>query len=244
MVNEYRDLRSTWALTALILITLFFLTESANAGTWRDDFEDDDLDGWVLRKRGSTWTVHDGSLHAQVIQGDPTADFLEFTAFPGPYERFTITLTDPSRGMMIGLSKMFIWPVTGGQVFYSYIFSAGAIGGISINRLGGPFTSGFRNQWLPRNPGTLWEGDVAELQVHFDSAHFQLFADGELRADFEDSHFDQIDFVIILIIGGGGHREQRVDAFEISGPGIGGQAVQPKEKLTTSWGGIKIHSLR
>jgi hypothetical protein len=48
----------------------------------------------------------------------------------------------------------------------------------------------------------------------------------------------------ILIIGEGGHKEQRVDAFEISGPGIGGQAVQPKEKLATSWGGIKAHPLR
>jgi hypothetical protein len=228
----------------VILITIFLPMASVNAGTWRDDFEDDNLDGWVLRNPGSTWTVHDGSLHAQVIQRDPTADFLEFTAFPGPYERFTITLTNLSNSLFIGLSKMFIWPVTGRQVFYFYIFSTAAIDGLSINRLGGPFTSGFRDQWLPRNPGTLWEGDVAELQIHFDSAHFQLFADGELRADFEDSHFDQIDFATILIVGEGGDKEQRVDAFEISGPGIGGQTIQPKEKLATSWGAIRIHSPR
>ena len=245
MASKCRNLRSSWRPTVVILITLFLPMASVSAGTWRDDFEDDSLDGWALRNPDSTWTVQNGFVCAQMLPHHVfSADFLEFTAFPGPYERFTITLTDLSNSLFIGLSKMFIWPVTGRQVFYFYIFSTAAIDGLSINRLGGSFTSGFRNQWLPRNPGTLWEDDVAELQVHFDSAHFQLFADGELRADFEDSHFDQIDFATILIVGEGGDKEQRVDAFEISGPGIGVQTIQPKEKLATSWGAIRIHSLR
>lgn len=228
----------------VILITLFLPMASVNAGTWRDDFEDDNLDGWALRNPESTWTVQNGFVYAQMLLHRVfSADFLEFTAFPGPYGRFTVTLTNPSPGMHIGLGKTFPSSIADRQDFYFYCFSTGRIHGLRINRFGGSFVTGFRGDYLPRNPGTVWADGLVELKVHFDAGRFQYFADESLRADFEDPHFDQIDFITVMIIGEGNQRGQ-VDAFEISGPGIGVQTIQPKEKLATSWGAIRIHSLR
>ena len=62
-----------------------------------------------------------------------------------------------------------------------------------------------------------------------------------MRADFEDTDFEQIDMISILFIGGDGVKESMVDAFEVSGPRV--LAVQPKEKLVISWGEIKNYSL-
>ncbi len=243
IASKCRNLGLTWILIVVVLITSFCLVVSVSAGTWRDDFEDDNFDGWRRNITVSTWTVLDGFLQIQMNTRDPTADFLEFIASPGPYRQFTVTLTNPSIGMRIGLAKAFPGPVEGRQDFYFYSFSAYEISALNVNRFGGTFVSGFRN-WLPRNPGTIWRDAVVNLKVNFDAGRFQYFADEALRADFEDSHFDQIDFITIMIVGGGAIHLEQVDAFEVSGPGIGVQAVQSKGKLASSWGGMKNHSLR
>ena len=227
----------------MILITLFLPMASVSAGTWRDDFEDGNFDGWKRNITVSTWTVLDGFLRVQMITRIPTADFLEFVAFPGPYRQFTVTLTNPSIGMRIGLAKAFPGPVEGWQDFYFYSFSAYKISALNVNRFGGTFVSSFRN-FLPSNPETIWRGAVVNLRVNFDAGRFQYFADEALRADFEDSHFDQIDFIAIMVVGADAVVREQVDAFEVSGLGIGMQTIQPKEKLATSWGAIRIHSLR
>jgi len=243
MENEYRNLRSIWKPAVVILITLFLPMASVSAGIWRDDFEDDNFDGWKRNITVSIWTVLDGFLRVQMITRDPTADFLEFVASPGPYRQFTVTLTNPSLGMRIGLAKAFPGPVEGRQDFNFYSFSAYNISALRANRFGGSFVTVFRD-FLPRNPETIWRDAVVNLRVDFDAGRFQYFANEALRADFEDSHFDQIDFIAIMVLGGDAVVREQVDAFEVSGPGIGVQTIQLKEKLATSWGAIRIHSLR
>ena len=98
MVDRCRSLKPTWWLTAVIFVALSSLMSSVEAGAWRDDFEGEDFRGWAIRNPHSVWTVQDGFVHVEVrargLVG--TADFLEFTAFPGPYERFTVTFINPS----------------------------------------------------------------------------------------------------------------------------------------------------
>lgn len=235
MVDRCRSLKPTWWLTAVIFVALSSLMSSVEAGAWRDDFEGEDFRGWAIRNPHSVWTVQDGFVHVEVrargLVG--TADFLEFTAFPGPYERFTVTLINPR--LSIALGKMF--PETGSQRIFFYIFSSRRMSAFQVNRFGGPFVAGFRG-WLPRNPATIWREKVVKLTVGFEEGRFRFFADDALRADFEDLHFENIEFITILIMAPDGVKGE-ADAFEISGPGIGGFAVDPKRKLATTWGRIK-----
>ena len=237
MRRKCQNLKPLHGLMLVTLIALFFLTPSVEAGTWRDDFDDDNLNGWTLRNPHSAWFFFRDTIWARVrAPGLPlTVDFLEFTAFPGPFDKFTVTLAQPSSIMHIGLGKMF--PETGSQSIFFYGFYPNHISASQVLPTGGVAGAGFRG-WLPRNPGTIWEGKPLELAVHFDAGRFRFFADGQLRADFEDDHFDQIEFIMVMIVGEDGAQGQ-VDAFEISGPGIGGLVVQAKGKLATMWGSLR-----
>ena len=75
------------------------------------------------------------------------------------------------------------------------------------------------------------------MEIRFNSGHFQWFADGEKRADFEDPDFSSVEILGFVVIGDGlraGH--VWVDSFKISGPGL---SVSPQTKLATTWGQLK-----
>lgn len=93
---------------------------------------------------------------------------------------------------------------------------------------------------IPKHPGTIWEmKELKQMELTFNAGRFQLSADGELRADFEDPDFDSIDVIGFVLVGfkdnpGG---EAWVDSFTISGPSLD---VEPKGKLATTWGKLKL----
>ena len=67
-----------------------------------------------------------------------------------------------------------------------------------------------------------------------------MFANGELRADFNDPDFNQIDIIGFVLVGfkeGPDVQEAWADSFMISGPSLN---VEPKGKLATTWGKLKL----
>lgn len=161
----------------LVLLVIDVLSAvSASAGTWRDDFEAGNVDGWTPRGRHTVWETKDGFLHATMEppKGLPeAADFVEWVAFHGPYERLTITLTligEERRNLDLGLGKL----LPPGPFACHYVSDEYRIRAMRI-ALNGTLTSGWAavEGWVPRNPGTIWdEPKPQRLTVRFDAGHF------------------------------------------------------------------------
>lgn len=66
-----------------------------------------------------------------------------------------------------------------------------------------------------------------------------MFADGALRAVFDDPAFSDVEYIILMARGPGG--EWWLDAFEITGPFIPGEdlAVSAQQKLVTCWARLR-----
>ena len=87
------------------------------------------------------------------------------------------------------------------------------------------------------NLDNRWEtSELTSMEIRFNRGHFQWFADGEKRADFEDPEFPSIEILGFVIIGNGLQAGQAwVDSFEIKST----LAVSPQAKLATTWGHLK-----
>ena len=92
--------------------------------------------------------------------------------------------------------------------------------------------------WAPKHPKTVWPDTkrwLYEMTIRFNRGRFQFFANGELRADFVDGHFDRIELIAITSrIGGVGGVS--VEWFSFSSPPL---AISPQGKLATSWARVK-----
>ena len=81
--------------------------------------------------------------------------------------------------------------------------------------------------------------ELASMEIRFNRGHFQWFADGEKREEFEDPEFPSVEiFGFFIISDGGAVGHGSVDSFKIRGPGL---SVVPQAKLTTTWGHLKQH---
>jgi hypothetical protein len=92
--------------------------------------------------------------------------------------------------------------------------------------------------WIPKHPKTVWPDTkrwLYEMTISFNRGRFQFFANGELRADFVDEHFDRIELIAITSrVGLPG--SVSVESFSFSSPPL---AVSPQRKLATSWAKVK-----
>ena len=214
-------------------MTLFFLYGSSHAGTWIDEFDDDNLDGWtIVESSGGTsnWQVKDGVLDV-TIKNEPrvalSTHILELTAFPIEEERFRVIYTvHPSSplptffGILLG--RRFEWNRNLSLLRTCYQFY--------LRRIDGPIA------FPDKSPNIQLE--IRQIDVHFDRGHFELFSEGEQIAKFEDNNFQQIT-VVALIARGDDMFHVVVDSFEISGPGIHPYGVHTKGKVAVAWGGLK-----
>ena len=229
----------------VVYVTLSFGV-SAFAGNWTDDFNAQRKDPWRVdwKAQGTDagWKVKDGFLTAEIhvqFRAEPSYGIYRFKAFPAPYHDFTITVKNigsEQADFGITLGKRFPEVVDGERVPFFYDFF---LHRIAARRYGEGWNDtlppGFREPWHPK---TVWKTrELQRMAVHFNQGHFQLFAEGELRADFHDPGFAPIEIIGFVIVG----TENVVgtawaDAFTISGPAL---EVAPKAKLTTTWGKLK-----
>ena len=250
-------------LTLLVLGVFFVWLQSpvSVAGTWRDNFNDRNLDGWTLPSDGvkdkhwdSIWKSKDGVLDV-IIQpnGRPmpknwlekkwniARDFLELTAFPISASKLTVETTpfrDGDIGIALGNPSPF--PTRIGTF---YTFTRTFVWHAILTLYG----EGFELPFNPPIKGEILFGEIAvrptiplgqPVKVVFESGRFQVFSQGQLLVEFVDEDYPKIELVGIYA------RQpldvhvsrKKLDDFLIFGPNL---AVRPRGKLATTWGDVK-----
>ena len=244
-------------LISVALVVVFtVLSLSASAGIFHYDFDVLKENDWELWGQDSLWRVKEGFLRTIIQAPGFSMGLLQFKGIPGRYETFTFfadnrfirrqvkksgyksfTITVKNLGakrarFSVAIGRRF--PDLPGDEPYFYLFSTRGIEARTYS-WGGGNPVHHREQ---RHPDTLWDtGELASMKIHFDRGHFQWFADGKKRADFEDPDFSPVEIIWFMIqsnrldVGSGW-----VDSFTISDSGL---AVSPQAKLATTWGQLK-----
>ena len=83
---------------ASILILIYIFTTCllpASAETWQDDFNAENPEAWSSVGNDAIWKVTDGFLRVEVKrEWEVGYELYQFTAIPGPYRDFIITIND------------------------------------------------------------------------------------------------------------------------------------------------------
>lgn len=224
----------TYTLKLLLTMIVFLSIHSiVFAVTWQDDFDQVTTDNWQLQGTDSLWQIEDGTLKAGIQtekQWRTLFELYQYTAFPGPYNTFTITLEN------IGASGEVRFGIALGKYFYSDDGDLEEIGYYLF------FTNDMqasRDGKIFLGPGKRWNTDVLnDMSLNFDGGRFELFGDGESRMDFTDANLPSIDLIGFVLVG---YVTDSVNTGEawVEKITISGLAVSPKDKLTTVWGQLK-----
>ena len=92
---------------------------------------------------------------------------------------------------------------------------------------------------LSREPRERWDTDVlTEMELHFNSGLFLLFADGEFRTKFRDRNFNSIE-ILGFVVEGINIANQWVGKGWVDSFTISGLNVTPNVKVTSSWAQLK-----
>ena len=216
----------------LIIYTLLVWQTIAGAVIWEDTFEKEAKDDWQHKGNDATWKVEEGFLKAEIhaqTQWSTVFELYQFIAYPGPHNDFTITLetvgaTHARFG--IALAKHFLNPTTKIEEYGYYLFFTNDM---QASRNGSIFVG----------PGKRWNtNELQQMTLHFENGRFQLQADGELRMDFRDANFNQID-IIAFALAGFVTEDVNIGSAWVDTFTIDGLAVSPKRKLTTTWASLK-----
>ncbi len=252
--DRYR-LKTLYAI-GLMLFNLL-IGFSVNAGIWRDNFNEEKLsingeklsDAWKPLNDLAYWKVADGLLWGKEVLNQwrtDTVTGLEMTRFVDHREHFTITVPNlqvrhpgpPPIGVALGNRV----PAKA-ESLHVYGFMTSIIAAYKINwrEKPKPLFGGTKPfDWVPQHPGTIWKDtrmELGKMTIHFNRGQFQLFAAGEMRADFVDEHFDQIEQIaIVTTVSEGLSGSVSIDSFSFSSSSL---AVSPQQKLATSWAKVK-----
>ncbi len=253
----------TWVGLVLIVV-LSVLSLSASAQVFRDNFnvlKEDDWELWDAAS-DSVWRVKDGFLRVAIPANDffiPAA-FFQFKGIPGKYETFEFLIEDlliqreekkpgpedftirvknlGSKRARFGVAIGRRFPEVSKRHAFFYVFTTYGIEAKAY------MWSGTSHWWdkEPRHPDVFRQGllELSSTEIRFNKGHFQWFADGEKRAEFEDPDFAQIEIIGFLIQANMWHVGSGwVNSFRISGSGLSKLAVSPQAKLATTWGQLK-----
>jgi hypothetical protein len=264
---EETDMRQTTQIPltlTLFVFCVFFVwpqPPGSVAGTWTDNFNDGNLDGWTRpsdsvkdKHWDAIWQSKDEVLDV-IIQpnGRPmpkdwenkklnmTHDFLELTAFPISASKLTVEAI-PFQGVGIGIA-LGNPPTFFDGIGTFYTFTRTDVWHMALF----PNGEGFE---LPLNPpikGDILFGEITvrpiippgqPMKVVFESGRFQVFSQGQLLVEFVDEDYPKIELVGIYAQQ---HLDvhvsrKKLDDFLIFGPNL---AVSPRGKLATTWGDVK-----
>jgi len=208
------------------------------AEIWHDDFDTENPDAWHSVGDNRVWKVDDGFLRVEVNRDwEVQYNLYQLIAFPAPYRDFSIMIKnfggDKIRfGFCVGRH----FPDTPEEDPFFYIFFPDEIRARRFNGKGSSHPFQYR---LSREPHVRWHTDVLkEMELHFNSGDFLLFADGEFRSKFQDRNFNRIEILGFVVeginIANEWVGEGWVDSFTISGLN-----VSPEIKVTSTWAQLK-----
>ena len=213
-------------------------TSFISAEVWHDDFDAENPQAWQSVGNDAIWEVSDGFLRASVKrEWDIQYELYQFIALPPPYRNFTITINDfGGDKTRFGFCMGRRFPDTSETDPFFYVFFPDEI---RARRFDGKGSSHPFHIRLSREPRIRWETDVlTQMELQFNSGHFGVFVDGELRTAFQDANFDKIEILGFVMEGINIANEwvgtAWVDSFTISGLNI-----SPEVRLTLIWGLLK-----
>ena len=228
-----RNLTIFISLWILISCTSFLFAE-----VWHDDFSAENPQAWQSVGNDAIWEVSDGFLRASVKrEWDIQYEVYQFIALPPPYRNFTITIDDfGGDKTRFGFCMGRRFPDTPETDPFFYVFFPDEI---RARRFDGKGSSHPFRIRLSREPRIRWETDaLTRMELQFNSGHFGVFVDGELRTAFQDANFDKIEILGFVMEGVNIANEwvgtAWADSFTISGLNI-----SPEVKLTLIWGLLK-----
>jgi len=209
-----------------------------SAETWHEDFDAENPDAWKIIGNDDVWKVADGFLRVDVNR-DWAVQFelYQLIAFPSPYRDFSIRINDIGGDKIrLGFCVGRRFPETQAEDPFFYVFFTDEI---TPRRFDGRGSSHPFHSRLSREPRTRWNTDeLSEMEIHFNSGLFLLFADGEFRAKFHDQNFNKVD-ILGFVVEGINIANQWIGKGWVDSFSISGLNVTPKVKVTSSWAQLK-----
>jgi hypothetical protein len=233
-----------------VLFVCFVSTSPALAGTWKDDFEDGDLDGWEIYNAipVEKWGVEDGECSGEWLNADPGSfsvlvlklessafwkDYtveckMKFTGNRTPFGYAGISFRD---GRMMG----------SGSCAFDIDARSGTASGWTRTAIAAPW----KNVSKAPLPFALSKDTWYKLKIIAEGDHFEFYIDGKPAGKFVDDsnssggvglevrnvhvHFDDI------IISG----DEVEDGGNWEPDKHPGEAVEPYDRLVTTWASVK-----
>jgi hypothetical protein len=229
-------------ITIVGLIIYCMAISPAFAGTWRDDFEDGNLDGWAMFNPipAEKWGVEDGECSGQWTPAMPGMySPLQLHAENADlWEDYTVTFKaklvesfGKAGGGACFFGITFRMPIGRGMATYQALIAP------ESNEV--VFYEEDQETSVVSLPFDILEDTWYELKVVAEGDHFEFYIDNELIESFDDDSFTSggIDL-------GVANTHVHFDDVVITGPEIPnggpGFAVTAESKLATMWGSVKL----
>ncbi len=235
---QNRSFSITLLVNLILIITSIGSISLVSAETWHDDFDAENPDAWKIVGHDDVWKVADGFLRIDVNRDWAVQyDLYQLTAFPTPYRDFSIKIKNIGGDKIrLGFCVGRRFPDTQAEDPFFYVFFTDEI---TPRRFDGKGSSHPFHSRLSREPRTRWNTDeLSEMEVHFNSGLFLLFADGEFRAKFQDRNFNKVD-ILGFVVEGINIANQWIGKGWVDSFTISGLNVTPKVKVTSSWAQLK-----
>jgi hypothetical protein len=205
------------------------------AGTWRDDFEDGNLDGW--EDLDPCWTVEDGECSGDFFNAPPNIIGLILIGDTG-WKDYTVKC----KMKFVGIDKKA--PQSGAGISlrdsgmawrrYGFLIDPNidtAVGSKAVkpavtipSKIPLPFTVS-KNTWY-------------ELKIIVEGEHFEFYINGEPAGEFEDNSIPS-GKVGLKVSNAHAHFDDLIISGDDVEDGGSWKAVEPKGKLAISWGKLK-----
>ena len=233
----------------------FCLIGNIYAGTWREQFDDKDLNGWERIREDNPWNADwisiDGVLYSEVFNQKQEhltkADFLHWNVHQFRLKRITVESEEIdylSRGRAISMSGQFCLfigkRIPEPDFADGYIISPEEISKMRFSAKG-DFT---RGESVAKYD-LMWRLTRGNLKAAFNAGQFRLFTHHILVTEFFDPDIDLIDVVGLLILcdSDADWFEGSISTFSVSGEGIPNHNFLDiqlrQEHFTTTWGSLK-----
>ena len=223
----------------LLTLCILMIALPALAGTFRDDFDDGNIDGWDIQTQGGQIEVVDGEV--VIIDADPGLASLMFfndSQYVRDFELsvdglFVRKLSNKTWDYMVVMSRA-------GDLGSAWV-SFQAEGNIPLVILTAPpALDAFGRRDVPF---PLEFGKWYHIQLEVRGSVLSLTVDDEFVSEIDWSAQPMLSKEGAVAIGAGG-AEVHFDNFSITGSGIpdtvpSGSAVDSIDKLTTTWGQMR-----
>ncbi len=261
-LTAFRKKRVMKIVLCAILLTTYTIVPS-HAGTWRDDFDDIDLNGWERIVEENPWfadwevspfTI--GRLLAVIEKPEQkqgtAADFLHWNAHQFQLDKITVVGDEiryprvPNKPGMPGELCLFLGKRQPSPDFAEgYIFSPEKTTRIQFTENGV-----YKKGEVKEDYALMFRLTSEHLKVVFEAGKFQLWTQDLLITEFFDDDIPMIDVVGLISVCEllGLWFDGTISTFSISGSGIPqyylldeqSREVQLRERqLTTTWGKLK-----